>query len=218
MPKEHKRIKPVIEEVIEASPVDLPETTEVVKNAEVVVEEPTKAQEQVEKVDDAISKKEVKKMNLKLIIVITLVSALVAAFVSGGVYVYLSGVENVAKAPEEKAENSEPAPTSEPSPSPTPEPVDLSTYSVQVLNGSGAIGVASAAEDVLVTAGFKVEDTGNAGRYDFQNTLVQAKSGVSGEAISQLKKALEAKDYKVEVGDTLSSSSEFDIVVTVGKN
>src|SRR5690606_12503882 len=88
------------------------------------------------------------KMNLKLVVVITLVSALVAAFVSGGVYVYLSGLEDVNRdSGNEVILEPEPTSTTSPTPTPTPEAeVDLSEYAVQVLNGSGAIGAASGGE------------------------------------------------------------------------
>lgn len=217
---EKKRIKPVIEEVVETKPEEIAsEVTEQVETKDLALENqqeaPTESVEEIGSIEET-PKKEVKKMNLKLIVIITLVSALVAAFVSGGVYVYLSGVEEVSTPIE--TQTPEPAASSTPEPTQAPEPVDITQYSVQVLNGSGVIGAAGTAEDVLTKAGFNVEDTGNASRINFEKTLIQVKQDVPAGAVSQLKKALEAEDYSVETGETLPSNSEFDIVVTVGRN
>ena len=51
-----------------------------------------------------------KKISIKMIIVIAVVSALIAAIVSGGVYVYLSGVNKFKKQPAVEEETTTPAP------------------------------------------------------------------------------------------------------------
>lgn len=210
MPEEHKkRIKPVIEEVVEETnkPEEEKADEVVEKKSEAIASEP----EPVKEV------KESKKMNLKLVVVITLVSSLVAAFVSGGVYVYLSGIDSTREGP---SETSTPVPIISPEATVAPEsePVDLSEYSVRVLNGSGAIGAAGAGEDILVEAGFTVDSTGNASNYNFKSTVVQVKSSVAAEAVSKAKEALETAKYKVEVGEALPGSSDYDMVVTIGQN
>jgi hypothetical protein len=209
-----KRIKPVIEEIVETK-LEEPRAQE-----EVVKEVPKGTLEVIEKAEakegvKKDSRAEPKKMNLKLVVTITLVSALVAAFVSGGVYVYLSGVGSSTKAPEVTPTPSS-SPTSEATPTPEPEAADVSEYSVQVLNGSGAIGAASAGEDILSEAGFKVGATGNAKNYDFEETVIQVKDDVPGEVVNIAKKALEESEYEVKVGETLPDSSKYDMVVTIG--
>lgn len=202
MPEEKKeRIKPVIEEVVE-EPQESKE-----EKVEKVAPEPTETK----------LAEEPKKMNLKLIVAITLVSSLVAAFVSGGVYVYLSGIDKVSK---EAVATPSPTPSASPEATATPEPVpvDLSRYSVRVLNGSGAIGAARVGKEILVKAGFSVGSTGNASNYNLKNTVIQAKPGVPAEALDKAKKALEAAKYKVELGEALAASSDYDIVVTIGRN
>ena len=197
----------MIEEVISESP-ETAESTEAKIPQQI---------DQIEKVETPMPKPE-NQTNIKLVVIITVVSALVAAVVSGGVYVYLSGVES-AKTQQDEAT---PTPTSSPTPTtaatPVPEPVDVSEYSVQVLNGSGAIGAASAGENILTQAGFEVVAAGNAANYNFETTVIQAKSGVPAEAVDRAKDALEKSDYKIELGEALSSSSEYDIIVTVGSN
>lgn len=163
--------------------------------------------------------KPTRKTNFKMIILITIVSALVAAFVSGGVYVYLNGI-NELSSPSEKTAT--PTPDSVPTSSPTPVPdttkdVDVSTLSVSVLNGSGAIGAAGKGQSILEDAGFTIEHTGNAANYNFKNTVIQVKSSVDASVVAKLKTAL-SDTYEVEVGDALTSTSKYDIVVTVGAN
>ena len=222
-------MKPVIEEIsaevssVEEKEVETPSETQL---EGVSVESPLESPGSFESVvEDVTPEPEIKKhndskkVNLKMIIVITILSALVAAFVSGGVYVYLSGVqssdENVEESP-----SPTPAPSESPEANATPEPapVEISSYSVRVLNGSGAIGAASSGEDILVEAGFTVESTGNASNYDFESTVVQAKPSVEAEAVNKAKTALEEDDYEVEIGTPLAASSEYDIVVTIGSN
>lgn len=223
--KDRKRIKPVIEEVVEETPIvsEPPKEEPQTKVVETPVEEVENKDPEPEKAPEESTEKETKhkenKMNLKLVIVITLVSALVAAFVSGGVYVYLSGLDSLDKPQNEIV--LEPEETPESSPSPTPEPeaeVDITEYTVQVLNGSGAIGAASGGEDVLSEAGFNVENTGNAGRYDYESTTVQVKSTVPAGVVDKLKTALEGSDYEVKIGTALADSAQYDIVVIVGAN
>lgn len=207
-----KRIKPVVEEVVaEGGPA--PESVEA-SESEVGHVECVEQEGKVAGVERPRGK-----TNIKLVIIITIVSALVAAVVSGGVYVYLSGVESFSR-------QATPTPTPElislptpvPTESPEPEPVDLGDFSVQVLNGSGTPGAARAGEDVLVKAGFRVASTGNAANYNFEATVVQAKPNVAAEVVSEAKKALEGAGYKVEIGEALASSSEYDIVAIIGSN
>jgi len=114
-----------------------------------------------------------------------------------------------------------PQPTTIPTNALTPTPEekpDLSSLSVNILNGSGTPGEAGAVKDILVKAGFSSGKlkTANAATYDFKTTLVQVKSSTSKSAVESLTAAL-SKTYEVELDkDNLPTSSSFDIVVTVG--
>ncbi|OGM28601.1 hypothetical protein A2801_01810 [Candidatus Woesebacteria bacterium RIFCSPHIGHO2_01_FULL_41_10] len=161
-------------------------------------------------------KDEGKRPSLKFILMIAIVSALVAAIVSGGVYVYLNSA-STAKSPVEDVEPTSTPVVVVPEATSTPEPqtVDLESFSVSVLNGSGAAGAAGAGQTLMEEAGFSVTDTANAGSYDFKNTVVQVKASVPAVVVESAKNAL-SSDYTVEVGDPLDDASEYDIVVTIG--
>lgn len=208
-----------------SSTVETPETTEApaeeTTTTEVVEEvSDTEAQSSNEPAKEEKTQTEGKGMGFKTILFITLISALVAAFVSGGVYVYLSGVNSLdlgskEETQEEVQESTAPSPT----PSPTPEPeeeVDLSEFSVQVLNGSGQIGAAGKGSDSVESVGLTVDDTGNADNYDYEETVVQVKSTVPSSVVDKVIQALEDDGYSVEEGDELKSSDEFDMIVIVG--
>lgn len=113
----------------------------------------------------------------------------------------------------------EPTPTPAPIVAePTPEEIDLTAYSIQVLNGSGIAGEAANAQSSLQDAGFKVPEIGNAPDSNFEDTQIAAKSDVSKEFLKKLQESLEA-NYGVssEILE-LDDSDTSDVVVTLGSN
>lgn len=103
------------------------------------------------------------------------------------------------------------------SPSPTPEPPDLSTLSVQILNGSGVAGEAGAVKDVLTEEGFDSDniETGNADNYDYKDTEVSLDSTVNPAVYDIVKKSLNS-EYYVVPGEDLESDNEYSVVIIVG--
>ncbi len=215
MPQDkEKRIRQVIEEVIPDTPANPQE----------------KAKEVLKELDRLNAKtkrpKKEKQTSLKLIFLITVITALIVGFVSGGVYVYFSGVTNLQKPnavptstpsliPEPTPTPSATAgPTVSPSPKPT-EKIDLTAYKVSVLNGSGKIGGAGKVSDLLKKEGFTVTNIANAARYDYTDTIVQVTEEVPGSVVDLIKKAL-SDNYSVKIGDKLGSTSKYEIVITVG--
>lgn len=213
---EKKRIKPVIEEVIEDTPKE-----EVVKAADKtpdVLPVETAAPEPRLDVKEK-PKKEDRKMNIKLVIIIMFLSAIVAAVVSGGVYVYLSGIKPIEEVEKEEVVEPTVSPSSTPEPTKAPEAeVDLSEFSVQVLNGNGVTGSAGKLEKVLTEAGFSVKNTANAQSSNYVKTTIQSKAAVSASVIAKVRATLTEAEYEVEVGDALPASGSYDIVVVTGKN
>ncbi|MBI4080139.1 MAG: LytR C-terminal domain-containing protein, partial [Candidatus Levybacteria bacterium] len=78
-------------------------------------------------------------------------------------------------------------------PSPTEKVLDLSLYSIRVLNGSGVSGQAAKVQQVLEDDKFTVASIGNAEKSDYTETVIQVKKTVSKEYIQKLKDLL--KDY-----------------------
>ncbi len=243
MPETKRRIRPVIEEIVEekpkvkeevVAPPEMPKKREEEHHHEhhhsepqpiYTPEEPlevthTHAKDLLAEIASGHSDTKGDRMNMKLLFAITIVTALVVGFISGGVYVYVTGVRP------DNSVAATPTPTSSPSASVTPvatataspvvvTPDVLAALKVSVLNGSGQIGGAGKVKALMENAGFKVGNTGNATSFNYTDTMIQTTDKVSAEVVSTLKKAL-SKDYSVEVGKALPLESKWDIVVTVG--
>jgi len=136
---------------------------------------------------------------------------LVVAGVVGGFYYYST---NIKKSDDKLEENEEVSVVEEVTP--TPEIVDLKTYSVSVLNGSGIAGEAGRADALLKSAGFENTETGNAEEFDFVATEIAYKEKVPASVLAKIEEALKA-GYLTETADQrLAEDAEFDIVITVG--
>ncbi|KKS80964.1 MAG: Cell envelope-related function transcriptional attenuator common domain protein [Candidatus Woesebacteria bacterium GW2011_GWC1_43_10b] len=157
-----------------------------------------------------------KRGSFKIIIITALVTATIVALLAGGIYVYLTGTNSISKIPEEPTPTPTPiALEPEVIPTPLPEEVDLSEFDVNILNGSGKIGEAGKVRGLIEKAGFNVVNTGNAKTFDFKETIIQAGEDVPQAVVDAAQKALE-EDYAIKIGETLPSSSNYDLVITVG--
>lgn len=120
-------------------------------------------------------------------------------------------------------------PTPEVSPSVKPSPasatanpvdkatgLDRSSLTVIVQNGSGAVGVASKASDVLKGFGYHVTSLENASNFEFQQTEILVKSAKA-KYLPLLKKDLSGTYSIGSTSATLSASSSADAVVIIGK-
>jgi outer membrane biosynthesis protein TonB len=144
---------------------------------------------------------------------------LILGALGGGVYYYQKNVAGTTTTNNEVTKNT-PEVTTAPTETPTPTvaSVDLSKYKVQVLNGSGTPGEAGKAQGYLETAGFKEFKTGNASAFNYTKTEVSLKASVSDEVFTAIEKALSSHYQDVtKVEKALSDSSEYDVVITVGK-
>jgi hypothetical protein len=103
-----------------------------------------------------------------------------------------------------------------PTAAPTQKPVDLTAYTIAILNGSGISGKAADEKTALTTAGFKVTSTGNATNSSFTKTEISAKSTVNHDFLTKLENELN-KSYKVDTTVATSPASDAtDITVTLG--
>lgn len=114
-----------------------------------------------------------------------------------------------------------PTPTKKLTPTPIPQrsattaaELKRQAISVQVLNGSGVVGSAKKLADYLASLSYAIAATGNASSFDFEQTVIQTKK----ESDLELLKGDLAAQYEIgSASATLSSSSSYDAVVTVGK-
>jgi hypothetical protein len=165
--------------------------------------------------DDRRSRK--KKGHLFFFFVVALISFILGLGIMAGIsYGLKNNYVNVTKDWLGSLQPS-PTPTAQPQPSPTPkeEKVDLSAYTLAVLNGSGITGEASKLKTKLVTAGFKVGSTANADTEDYTKTQIKVKKNVNEAYIKKLKAELE-KSYKVQESSQALTSGDSDVVVTIG--
>lgn len=93
--------------------------------------------------------------------------------------------------------------------------VDSAEYPVRILNGSGVAGEAGRAESLLQKEGFVVSDTGNAEKYDYEETVIQVRKGIKKAFIDKLIKVLE-QSYVVASAPASLEGQEGDVVVIVG--
>lgn len=202
MPKkeeEKKKFKTVTEEV---TPVEVPE-----EKSGFVVPETNNI--------DLTSKVAEKGVFLRIFLV-TFLATLLAFLLAGGIYVYLTKTKALDSVKPNVSPTLTPLASSIPVATSTPQAnVDLTTFKISVLNGSGGIGIATAAKQIIEKAGFKVASIGNAESFDFTDTIIQVKPGVEASVVAKLKDALSAK-YSVKIGTSLDVANTYDIVVTVG--
>lgn len=93
--------------------------------------------------------------------------------------------------------------------------VDVSSLSVQILNGSGIAGEASRVRDDLKKVGFTNFSLGNADSYDFTDTQVQVKENADAGLFKTIQEAL--SNYTTVEKDPLLKTNTYDVVITVGK-
>lgn len=102
-------------------------------------------------------------------------------------------------------------------PTPTVATVSLSKYTIIILNGSGILGEAARAKDMLTAAGFTVGGIDNAQKDNYKQTVVAAKPDVNTTFLQKLFDILK-NDYTVELStafvDTGAKGS--DVIVTLG--
>ncbi len=110
-----------------------------------------------------------------------------------------------------------PTPTEAPEPTATPTPeIDKAALKVKVLNGSGAVGKASAVKKLFTDAGFEEVLTGNADNFDYESTVVQIKDSASG-ATEEVKQILSDGTSTIKV-ESLDEEDASDIIVIFGSD
>lgn len=108
-------------------------------------------------------------------------------------------------------------------PLPTPEPgakeeaLDLSSYKLEILNGSGVAGEAKAVQEVLRAEGFSNFELANATSSAFTETVIEVKESVPEKVFLNIERALNS-DYTIKKSDTpLTENSAYDVIITIGE-
>ena len=138
----------------------------------------------------------------------------------GGIIAYYSGINKLNSSESTTTNKTAPQPTTsvESLPSATPEAkIDLNKYKIKILNGSGIKGEAGKVQTLLEKAGFSIESTGNASKYDYTKTIIQAKEGVDNAFLAQLEKDL-SQTYKLDKSTVLKDSETSSIIIVVGSS
>lgn len=215
------------------APPEDKKTSELLPETESMKSEPAAEEKSIPKEEEQISSDEVKEWlkevrpdttkenekgrgpGAKTVVIIVVVLLLLGALV-GGVLYFQKGVGEEATQPTNTT--SETTPSVTPVPTQVEEEVDLKQLSVSVLNGSGKAGEAGKVEDLLVESGFSEDKitTGNADSYDYEETAVSLKVGLSAKVMDAVKISL-TDVYALDTsGDELEENSSYDIVIIVG--
>lgn len=134
----------------------------------------------------------------------------------GGIIYYKKGVNKKSSETTDKISTQEEL-TPTPTPIPTKVELEISKYTLSILNGSGIAGEAKGVADILKEAGFSEAKTGNADRYDYISTSVSLKESVPEEVFNKIKDIL-SDTYTLERSKkSLEESSLYDIIIIVGK-
>ena len=98
----------------------------------------------------------------------------------------------------------------------TQEEVDLSAYTIEILNGSGKSGEASVLQDSLVEMGYKVEKIGNSPD-SVKKTIIKSKKSVPTSFVKSLNKEL-ADTYTLDDAEELEISEVTDVIIVIGSS
>lgn len=109
-----------------------------------------------------------------------------------------------------------PIPEKDPIVLPTEEVINLEEYSLLVLNSTDVAGLAGEAEEILLSEGFTLTETGNATQ-EVTLSTVAVKAGTPPGVFDNIIRALNSEfDFESESID-LVEENQYDVIVTLGK-
>ena len=135
----------------------------------------------------------------------------------GGMFYFKTNVTSIPETLPTPSPTLTPALEEDIQPTPIPEEIDLTTYKIMVLNGTGKPGEAGAVQDLLTTSGFENIETDNAANFKNKATLVEVKENVSDQVIEKIKASLIKYDIEIS-SDYLDKENELDIQITAGSS
>lgn len=154
-------------------------------------------------------------MDGKKVIIGLVIGLAIGLIAGGGVWLVSGGSKNLGLGqPKSTPTPTEMPATPTPEASPTPE-LDRSELSLEVLNGSGAPGVAGGAQDYLESLGYENIEVGNADSYDYDQTELSIKEEKQ-EYLQLLLDDLEG-EYTVNPETTfLEEDYDYDAQIIIG--
>lgn len=143
------------------------------------------------------------------------IALLIGALV-GGFITYFSGISRLTNEKQTPSPIATVIPSVESTPTASPSAsFKRETLKLQVLNGSGVSGLAGKAKIYLESLGYKDVVAGNASSSDLIETTISVKESKK-DLVENIRTDL-AKNYKVaKETETLSTSSKYDFVITLG--
>lgn len=136
--------------------------------------------------------------------------ACIALSLVAGFFIYQAG-----SAPTVPVSIPTPIQTSSISPTLIPENIDLSKYSITVLNGSKINREARKLKELLEKEGFTVASIGNAHSSDNKKTTIQIKTTIPKTFLDKLKSLL-VKSYVLDAVAELADTEDSEVVITIG--
>jgi len=170
------------------------------------------------KEDQNSPKQEIKEKNYRqktpfwVLFLVFLLGLTLGAGLIGGIFYYKLKVEKISLGTTK--ETPQPSPELKETPTPQPEEVKFSDLKILILNGSGIKGEAGKVEELVKKAGFEKTETGNADSYNYQDTSVFLKEGLSDSVYEKISQSLASYSLKKE---SLEKNSAYDIKIIVGK-
>ncbi len=156
-------------------------------------------------------KEEEKPKKKTFLTIVVMLAVFLLGMLAGGFIVYEKG--NIFAGKKETVAEKQEQVT--PSPTPTEAPVDLTKYTIEVLNGSEIKGAAGKLKNSLTEEGFNVSSAGNATSSAFAKTVIRAKKEVGREYLKKLQDFL-LKSYILSETQELEDTEKTDVVVIIG--
>lgn len=211
-PKEEEKI--AVTEIQEATTVEAPPVP--------ILTEPKQATDNSSAIkmqgsDTYIVEKEVKKNMLGYFFLVAVVAFIIGLISMAGISFLIQKMSNGTLFSSSKTTQTSPTPNIGNKPSPTAMVLNLTEYSIKILNGSEIAGAATKLKDSLIQDGFKVAEIGNADKNDYTDTIIFAKKDTNTAYLDKLKNTLK-KIYVLGPDTKIPpvSTSEADIIITIG--
>ncbi len=95
--------------------------------------------------------------------------------------------------------------------------VNLPGATIEVANGSGVVGAAQVAAELLTEAGFEIADVGNADSFDYDHTVINHRA-TARKAAREVKQALKLPQAELVEQREWHGSLDLEVAVVLGKD